>query len=54
MTGPKSLTLVRPITMTQSILFAPRRIGDYLDAKMTSLLVSPLGSKILSLKIIRS
>ena len=38
MTGLKSLTLVCPIRMTP-INFAPRRIGDYLDAKMSSLLI---------------
>jgi hypothetical protein len=51
MTGPKSLTLVCPIRTTP-INFAPRRIGDYLDAKMArSLFISPLRSIILPLKI---
>jgi hypothetical protein len=53
MTGPKSLTLVWPIRTTP-FNFAPRRIGDYLDAKMASLFISTLGSIILPLRIIWS
>jgi hypothetical protein len=40
MIGPMRLKLVYPIRMT-TINLTPRRIGDYLDAKMVSLCFSP-------------